>query len=152
VTVPVSWRPGYCVVDALSRWSERLAHDSLALFRVLFVLKKFSHIDLMYMQIGRLCHKKLQKKYLLVTAVAFMPKLCSNFILMSFKKYGRIYQRFQIRSLIQNPSIPSQDIPHFLAQLLQNHHFQEKLKNFKHCQFLTENTYSILPNSAIWPN
>ncbi len=55
----------------------------------------------------------------------FKPKNFSNFILMFFKSQCRIYQRFQNCSLIQNQSILSRDIPHFLAQLLQNRHFLE---------------------------
>ncbi len=56
----------------------------------------------------------------------FKPKFCYNFILMYFQNQCRIYQRFQIRSLIQNPSILSQDIPLFLAQLLQNSRFLKR--------------------------
>ncbi len=61
----------------------------------------------------------------------FRQIICSNFILMFFKDRCRIYRRFQNRSWIQNPSIPSRDIPIFLAQLLQNRRFLEKSKNSK---------------------
>ncbi len=53
-------------------------------------------------------------------------KLCSKIILMSLENQCRIYRGFQIRSLIQNPSILSRDITVFLTQLLQNRRFLEK--------------------------
>ncbi len=61
----------------------------------------------------------------------FKQKFGSNFILVSLANQCRIYHCFQIRSLIQNWSILSRDIPLFLAQLLQNRRFQEKSKDSK---------------------
>ncbi len=52
-------------------------------------------------------------------------KFCSKIILMSFENQCRIYRGFQVRSLIQNPSMLSRDITVFLAQLLQNRRFLE---------------------------
>jgi hypothetical protein len=95
----------------------------------------------------------------------FKQTFCSNSILMSFENKFRIYRGFQILFWVQNLSILSRDIPHFLAQLKQNRHFQGKSRDSKKssvlapigtsfcrhyvCKFMKSHTYII--NNFIKP-